>query len=294
MWRGPPVGYFTLVRLLLTNDDGINSPGLHALARHLHRLGYDIVVAAPQEDMSGASAAIGRLHADEHIDVTRVAIPGVDELEGFSIAGPPGLAAMAARLGAFGDPPDIVVSGINTGLNTGHSTLHSGTVGAALTAQNFGGSGLAVSIEPTDPWHWATACEYAAATLTWLVEAPPCTVLNLNVPGRPREEVAGLRWAQLDRFGSVRAAVAEAGEHGLQIEFRATGADLHPESDTALVMKGYATLTTIIGVSEVAVETTQPRGAPAPRVERSVEEVPCRSDVEVPTHPLHLTGAREP
>ena len=60
-----------LMRLLLTNDDGIASPGLHALGAHLFKLGYDLVVAAPDHDMSGASAAIGRLHADEHIDVKR-------------------------------------------------------------------------------------------------------------------------------------------------------------------------------------------------------------------------------
>jgi 5'-nucleotidase len=278
---------------LLTNDDGVHSPGLHALARHLRALSYDLVVAAPQVDMSGASAAIGRLHADEHIDVTRVPIPGVDDVEGFAVAGPPGLAAMAARLGAFGDPPDIVVSGINTGLNTGHSVLHSGTVGAALTAQNFGGSGLAVSIEPTEPWQWGTACEYAAATLKWMIDqAPDCTVVNLNVPGRPRDEVLGLRWARLDRFGSVRAAVAESSASGLQIEFRETGAKLEPESDTALVMEGYATLTTITGVDEVAVTPEAPRGVERPQVERSVQEVPRHGDVEVPTQPLHLTGLR--
>jgi 5'-nucleotidase len=163
-----------------------------------------------------------------------------------------------------------------------------------LTAQNFGGSGLAVSIEPTDPWYWDTACEYASAALAWLVEnAPPCTVLNLNVPGRPRDDVAGLRWAQLDQFGSVRAAVAEAGADGLQIEFKATGADLHPDSDTALVMQGYATLTAITGVTEVAIEPKEARGAPPTQVARSVERVPYHGDVEVPMHPLHLTGSRD-
>ena len=54
---------------------------------------------------------------------------------------------LAARLGGFGDPPELVVSGINPGRNTGRAVLHSGTVGAALTAANFGVSGLAVSID---------------------------------------------------------------------------------------------------------------------------------------------------
>jgi 5'-nucleotidase len=280
------------VRLLLTNDDGIASPGLHALGAHLFTLGYDVVVAAPDHDMSGAGAAIGRLHADEHIDVRRAPIPEAEELEAFAIAGPPGLAAMVGRLGAFGDPPDVVVSGINTGLNTGHSVLHSGTVGAALTAANFGGSGLAVSIEPTDPWHFATACDYAAAALAWLIDhAPTCTVLNLNVPGRPRNEVVGLRWAKLDRFGSVRAAVVDSDATGVQLEFRDTGATLDPDSDTALVAQGYATLTAISGVSETEVEM-RPAEAPEPRVERSLERVPRRDSVTIPAPPLHVSATR--
>src|SRR5262245_41834788 len=126
------------MRVLCTNDDGINSPGLHALAHHLQRAGHDVLVAAPAEDLSGASASIGRLHADHRIEMSAVDVPGPNVLRGYAISGPPGLAAMAACLGAFGDPPDVVVSGINSGLNTGHSVLHSGTVGAALTAQNFG------------------------------------------------------------------------------------------------------------------------------------------------------------
>jgi 5'-nucleotidase len=262
------------VRLLLTNDDGIHSPGLHALARHLHDAGHDVVVAAPALDMSGASAAIGRLHADEHIEVTDVEIPDSGGMRGFAVAGPPGLAAMAACLGAFGDPPDVVVSGINTGLNTGHSILHSGTVGATLTAQNFGRCGVAVSIEPTDPWHWETACKYASVALAWLADrAPTRTVVNVNVPGRPDEDVQGIRWAKLDQFGSVRAAVAE-GSEGLQFEYRATGCDLDPESDTFLVEAGYVALTALQGVTETAVTDRELPGIEPAQVKRELREAP--------------------
>jgi 5'-nucleotidase len=115
--------------------------------------------------------------------------------------------------------------------------------------------------------------------------------LNLNVPGRPFEAVLGLRWARLDQFGSVRAAIAEAGADGLQVQFRQTGAELDPESDTALVEQGYATLTTIVGISEADVEA-HPAGVPDAQVERSVERVPARSGVVVPARLLDLTGAR--
>src|SRR4051794_10152389 len=130
--------------------------------------------------------------------------------------GPPALAVMAARLGAFGDPPDIVVSGINPGCNTGRSVLHSGTVGAALTAANFGVSGLAVSLDISDPMHWDTAAQLAVLALRWLAAAPARTVLNLNVPARPLGKVAGVRQARLAPFGTVRTAIAEQRDGHLQ------------------------------------------------------------------------------
>ncbi len=135
------------MKVLVTNDDGVGSPGLHALARALVDAGHDVVVVAPDRDYSGSGAAIGHLHADDHIDAAPVELPGLAGVRAYAVDGPPGLCVLAARLGGFGDPPDIVVSGINPGCNTGRAVLHSGTVGAALTAANFGVRGLAVSID---------------------------------------------------------------------------------------------------------------------------------------------------
>jgi 5'-nucleotidase len=236
--------------MLLTNDDGIEAEGLHVLARHLVQAGHDVVVAAPATDASGSGAALGVFHADSHIDVRRVQIPTCDA-PAWSVAGPPGLCTLAARLGAFGPPPDIVVSGINAGLNTGRAILHSGTVGAALTAQNFGAKGLAVSVQAELPWRWDTAATIAGEVLDLLVDAPPRSVLNLNVPALSRAEIKGVRWARLAAFGAVRAAISEVETDGkLQIELRATDEPLPPDTDTALCEAGYATLTTIVGIAE--------------------------------------------
>jgi 5'-nucleotidase len=135
------------MNVLVTNDDGVASPGLHALARALVDDGYDVIVVAPDREMSGSSAAIGQVHVEEGIDAERVVLPGLDGVPAYAVAGPPGLCVLSARLGGFGDAPDLVVSGINPGANTGRAVLHSGTVGAALTAANFGCRGLAVSID---------------------------------------------------------------------------------------------------------------------------------------------------
>jgi 5'-nucleotidase len=156
---------------------------------------------------------------------------------------------MAARLGGFGAPPDFVVSGINPGPNTGRATLHSGTVGAVLTGGNFGVSGLAVSIGVGDEIHWDTAGSLAVGALEWLIDQPARTLLNLNVPNLPLDEVKGVRWASLAPFGTVRAQLVDSPDgSGLQMELREHDEKLPDDSDTALVRDGYAAITSIVGI----------------------------------------------
>lgn len=227
-------------RILVTNDDGIESPGLRRIATAL-AAEHDVVVAAPAVNMSGMGTGIGRFDDDAGIALERHDVPGVTEA--YAIAGPPGLAVMAAFLGAFGDRPDLVVSGVNAGLNTGHSVIHSGTVGAALTAHTFGCRGVAVSLAPSDPWHWETAVPYTVAAAAWVLDRQPRTALNVNIPAVPPDQVRGVRWAELDRFGhfSVATADLEAAELQLDVTDRSSGLD--PRSDTALCLDGFVTLT---------------------------------------------------
>ncbi|HKY69199.1 MAG TPA: 5'/3'-nucleotidase SurE [Acidimicrobiales bacterium] len=272
------------MKVLVTNDDGIDAPGLHALARALVADGRDVVVVAPAHDMSGSGAAIGQVHLDQSIDARQVDLPGLDGVPAYALDGAPGLCVLAARLGGFGDPPDLVVSGINPGCNTGRAVLHSGTVGAALTGANFGVRGLAVSIDvvsrrfqeqggsttvtvaggdsatmevvdegappPKGPCHWDTAARAAASAVDWLVAAPKGTVLNVNVPDRAPEMLAGARAATLAPFGTVRSTVVEAAHvrGRLQLEMRPTNVDLPPDCDTALVAAGYVAVSAITGV----------------------------------------------
>ncbi len=244
-------GYGTGMRVLVTNDDGIESPGIAALAAAIQQAGHDTVLVAPEDDRSGASASLGRIVPQHQFKVRRVELEWDSiPIEACTIDAPPGLIAMAAVLGAFGDPPDVVASGVNLGPNTGHSILHSGTVGAILTAQNFGASGLAVSVDEGDRWWTESAAQLAVEVLGWLADAPRSTALNLNVPALPPDQLGPLRWATLDKFGAVRAAV-ESVTGGMQFEFRDTDADLDPESDTALLAAGHPTLTALAGLGIV-------------------------------------------
>ena len=146
------------MRALLTNDDGIDSPGLHELARHVEAAGFEVVVVAPSFDASGTGASLGHISRDRPIAYKEVQIIGLAG-KAFALDGPPALCTITSHLEAFGPRPDIVVSGPNLGLNTGRSVLHSGTVGAALAAQNFGMRGLAVSLAVSEEWHFDTACQ---------------------------------------------------------------------------------------------------------------------------------------
>ena len=265
------------MRLLVTNDDGIESEGLHVLVRALVGAGHELLVVAPDRDWSGASSSLGRLNADEHLDARKVEVPGAPEAEAWSLAGPPGLCVLATALQAFGPRPDLIVSGINAGLNTGRAILHSGTVGAVLTGQNFGLSGLAVSVQAVEPWRWDTAARLAVETVPLVAEAPPRTALNLNVPGRTRDEVKGVRWARLAPFGEVRAAVAGIHDGRIQFELVAHDSPFPSDSDEGLVRDGWAALTTLVGIAE-AWPTDELAEAPTPVVD---------ADLLAPGAPLH-------
>lgn len=228
-------------RLLLTNDDGIDAPGLSALAAHLAKE-HEVLVVAPSSDMSGSGTALGRMDANAGVEFKRVDMEGVGEA--YAIEGPPGLAVISAGLGAFGPKPDLVVSGINAGMNTGRSVIHSGTVGAALTARTLGMHGLAVSLAYSTDWHWETAATIAGSAAEWVLShVGPRIVLNLNVPGLPLEEIRGIRWADLDEFGYLRVATAHIPEERIEFELSGSTAGLDQASDTALCVDGFATLT---------------------------------------------------
>ena len=182
------------------------------------------------------------------VEITPVELDVIPDVPAFAVDAPPALIVIIGRLGAFGDSPDVVVSGINPGPNTGRSTLHSGTVGAALTAANMGLSGLAVSVGVGDNTHFDTAATVAARALDWVAASPPKTVLNINVPNLPLAEVRGVRPARLAPFGTVRTTLGETIDGRLQVELRATEDELDPDTDTALVGAGYVAVTPLVGI----------------------------------------------
>ena len=233
------------MRILVTNDDGVHAPGILALTAALVEAGHDVVVAAPMQDMSGSGAALGPGHASG-VRVEQRELDGVD-IPVFGVDGPPGMCVMAANLGAFGDRPDLVASGINLGGNTGRSVLFSGTVGAALAAANFGLKGVAVSQTLGDPWHVETAARFGVAAVAWAAAGPHGTVLNVNVPNLTIAEVRGVRSGRLAPFGVVRTVLEGEVDGHLQLVLRETEDELAPDTDTMLVNGGYVSVNALVG-----------------------------------------------
>ncbi len=235
-----------MARVLVTNDDGVHATGILALASALAEAGHEITIAAPLDDMSGSGAALGPGHA-HGLRVERIELAGVDDIPVYGLDGPPGMCVMAGHLGAFGERPDIVASGINLGSNTGRSILFSGTVGAALVAASFGLRGVAISQALSDPWLIETGAAFGAAALTWALERPAGTVLNVNVPNLAIHEIAGIRSGRLAAFGVVRTVLEGEVDGRLQLVLRQTDEDLDPDTDTALVNAGYVAINALVG-----------------------------------------------
>ena len=233
------------MRVLVTNDDGIASPGLTVLARAALAAGHDVVVAAPHRQYSGASASLTAQEEDGHLVLVDERPPGLpDGVRAFGVKAAPALITFVASFGAFGKKPDIVMSGINLGANTGRAILHSGTVGAALSASGHGIRAMAVSIAAADPQHWETAEQVSALGLDWLVkQEQDDRVLNINVPDVAPERLRGLRSATLASFGAVQARVKERRTGYVQLTYSGVEAEDEPGTDHYLLARGWATVT---------------------------------------------------
>ncbi len=229
------------MKIIVTNDDGVQAPGLLALASALRRIG-EVQVIGPALNQS-ASGHKKTLHQD--IPVSQVEL--ADGSSALSVSGSPADGIALAALGMVAWPPDVVVSGINRGPNMGQDITYSGTVTAALEAAIQGVPAVAVSLAAGTATHieeYEEAARIAVAVTTKLLQKrlPPLTILNVNVPFLA--PVKGIRLTrqgiriyqdQLDVNGSIYKIVGP--EPGGQYEEEGT--------DIWAVHNGYASITPI-------------------------------------------------
>ncbi|MEE8429530.1 MAG: 5'/3'-nucleotidase SurE, partial [Gammaproteobacteria bacterium] len=177
------------MNILISNDDGCQSAGIQCLAKTLSGVA-DVTVVAPDRDRSGSSNS---LTLDGPIRVTqrRENIICVD--------GTPTDCVHLAITGLLEQEPDMVVSGINAGGNLGDDVLYSGTVAAAMEGRFLGFPAIAVSLVSDRPTHYDTAARVVVELIARMQQkpVPPNTILNVNVPDRPWEELAGFQATRL-------------------------------------------------------------------------------------------------
>lgn len=242
------------MRVLITNDDGIDSPGLRALADMARGQGHDVAVAAPCWDSSGSSSSVTGVSKVGDVVTEPRRWTGWPDGSVRAVDATPALIALMAVRERFGAAPDIVLSGINRGANTGRAILHSGTVGAAFTAFQHGCPALAVSLavrEDSTDLHWATAADVACRLFKWMSDAPRPAVVNCNVPDLPLDQLKGIRQGRLDLLGTFQTSMTE--QTGRSVPTTVTeGESAGEDTEGALLERGFACVTALIPVVEDA------------------------------------------
>ncbi|MFV8570929.1 5'/3'-nucleotidase SurE [Marinobacter sp. SBS5] len=228
------------MRILLSNDDGVHSPGLVALRDGLQGLG-ELEVVAPDRDHSGASNSLTLkrpLTVEEHPN-------------GFlSVDGTPTDCVHLAVNGLFSEPFDRVVSGINTHANLGDDIIYSGTVAAATEGRHLGLPAIAVSLVNEGRFHYETA----AQVVRCLLENPrtltlgPRAILNVNVPDVPWDELEGFcitRLGHRERAEGVVPVTCPRGKKRYWIGAAGRGGDAGPGTDFYAISQKYVSITPV-------------------------------------------------
>lgn len=226
------------MRILISNDDGVTAPGIAALYGALADY-CECVVIAPEQDKSGASSS---LTLDRPLHPHTLA-------NGFiSINGTPTDCVHLGLNGLLAQQPDMVVSGINLGANLGDDVLYSGTVAAALEGRFLERPSFAFSLVSRQVDNLPTAAYFARKLVEAhpLLDLPPRTVLNINIPNLPLEKIRGI---QLTRLGHRARAAAPVrvvdprGKAGYWIAAAGDAEDGGPGTDFHAVMQGYVSIT---------------------------------------------------
>ncbi len=234
-----------LDRILLTNDDGIDAPGLAVLEEIAAALAREVWVVAPEHDQSGTSHSLSLHHP------VRVFERGERR---FGITGTPGDCAVMGVVHLMkGAPPQLILSGVNRGANLGMETVFSGTVGGAMTGMMLGVPSLALSQAFTDHYQvrWDTTRALGADVvrqllgLGWSAE----TCLNINFPDAPPDECGPptlcRQGAGMIRGMDVDARVDPRGLTYHWIAFRRGPREQGPESDIDVLRAGRIAVTPI-------------------------------------------------
>ena len=222
--------------ILISNDDGVHAPGLNLLAEALAEVS-DVCVVAPDRDRSGASNS---LTLDRPLEHQRLA-------NGFySINGTPTDCVHLGISGLFDHQPQMVVAGINRGANLGDDVLYSGTVAAAMEGRYLKRPAMAISL--VGQQHFDSAAEIARQLVGDLnhLNLAPRTVLNINVPDLPIEQIQGVHITRLGHRNLAAQPVRSVDPRGKERFWIAAAGDAEdcgPGTDFYAISEGYVSIT---------------------------------------------------
>ena len=226
------------MRILIANDDGVNAPGLAALHQALSDVA-DCTVVAPQQDRSGASSSL---------TLDRPLHPQQLDNGFISVDGTPTDCVHLALNGYLEQPMDMVVAGINLGANLGDDVLYSGTVAAALEGRFLQRPAFAFSLVSRNPANLSTAGWFARQFIQQQhrLQLPPHSVLNVNVPDLPLDEIRGIKLTRLGHRARAASPVKSAnprGKPGYWLAAAGTEVDGEDGTDFHAIKQGYVTVT---------------------------------------------------
>lgn len=229
------------MKILLSNDDGCQAPGLRCLRDQL-RTRHELAVVAPDRNRSGASNSLtimNPLRVQRHDDGS------------LCVDGTPTDCVHLALTGLVDMKPDIVVSGINAGANLGDDTLYSGTVAAAMEGRHLGFAAIAVSTVSIQPQHYETAARVTLRLLEQIQQQPipGDTILNVNVPDLPWQQLRGFAVTRAGNRHRAEGAMKTSDPRGRTIYWiGAAGAeaDCGPGTDFHAISEGKVSITPLL------------------------------------------------
>lgn len=229
------------MRILLSNDDGYQAPGLTELRAAVAAACDEVVVVAPDRNRSGASNS---LTLEQPLRAREIE-PGL-----ICVDGTPTDCVHLAITGLLEWQPDMVISGINAGANLGDDVLYSGTVAAATEGRFLGLPAVAVSLAGERLENYATAARVAVTIIALLQREPlPAdTILNVNVPDLPWEDISGFEATRLGHRHCADRVIADTDPHGRRIYWIGPAGredDAGPGTDFHAIASGKVSITPI-------------------------------------------------
>lgn len=226
------------MRILIANDDGIDAEGIQVLSHFLGER-YNTLTVAPDRNRSGASNSL---------TLTRPLRPKRVRDNQYSVDGTPTDCVNLVMSGVIDGKVDMVVSGINHGPNLGDDVIYSGTVAAAMEARHLGRPALAVSL--VGHTHFSTAAQIVCDILERHgdLSVPVGTLLNINVPDLPYEEIKGIQVTRLGHRKVAQPAIPAQDPRGCQsfwIGALSEPNDNQPGTDFHAIEQGYVSITPI-------------------------------------------------